>query len=198
MVAYKGSTNPRPLPNTATMIQQFLGKEASGVPCMDVNLSCLSWLAAFEMAAALLQTGRFRRIAIVSAEQPSLILNAKNVETHALFGDAAVAIIVEKPTAGGSQGILKSQFKTYSDGWNLSLIKGGGLVHHPNHEALAADDFSFQMQNRQLLLYSFKRIIAFFNEFIDETINWNDIQKVVPHQASRAGLGAGLLRGKSH
>ncbi len=175
------------LPNTATLIQRQMGKEGSGVPCMDVNMSCLSWLSAFEMAAGLLQTGRYRRIAIVSAEQPSKILNINNLETHALFGDAAAATIVELPKHG-NQGILKSQFKTYSDGWDLSIVPAGGLVKYPLHHDMVREEHTFQMDNRRLLLYSLKKLKTFISEFIDETTPWESIHKVVPHQASRAGL----------
>jgi 3-oxoacyl-[acyl-carrier-protein] synthase III len=175
------------LPNTATMIQCEMGKQNSGIPCMDVNMSCLSWLSAFEMAAGLLQTGRYRRIAIVSAEQPSKILNINNLETHALFGDAAAATIIELPKQG-NQGILKSKFQTYSDGWDLSIVPGGGLVKSPLHHEMACEDYTFQMDNRRLLLYSLKKLKTFFSEFIDDTTTWESIDKIVPHQASRAGL----------
>ncbi len=134
------------LPNNATMIAKEMDKGKSSVPCMDINQSCLSWLAALEMAAALLQTSRYKRIAIVSAEQPSKILNINNLETHSLFGDAAAAVIIEA-CEDESLGILKSQFRTYADGWNLSLIPGGGLAQHPLHQSLNPVDYTFQMQN---------------------------------------------------
>lgn len=175
------------LPNNATMIANQMNKGLSKVPCLDVNQSCLSWLAAFEIAEALLRTSRYKRIAIVSAEQPSKILNTNNLETHSLFGDAAAAVIVEA-TEDISKGIIKSQFRTYSDGWNLSLIPGGGLAKHPLHDEMSPIDYHFQMQNQRLLLYSFKCMKQFFNEFIDETTTWDSIDKIIPHQGSRAGL----------
>ncbi|MBL7814243.1 MAG: ketoacyl-ACP synthase III [Saprospiraceae bacterium] len=176
------------LPNTATMIQKALGKEQSGVPCMDVNLSCLSWLAAVEMAGGLIATGRYRRIAIVSSEQPSKVLNDNNLETHALFGDAAAAVIIE-PADSPQKGIVKSQFRTYSDGWDLSLIEGGGLEKPGYLKDIPDETYMFQMQNRKLLLYSLKRLNTFLSEFFEnESFTWQEIDKIVPHQASRAGL----------
>jgi 3-oxoacyl-[acyl-carrier-protein] synthase III len=172
------------LPNTATMIQRQLGKEKSGVPCIDINLSCLSWLSALEMAAGLLQTKRYRRILIVSNEQPSKILNPQNIETHSLFGDAAAAVIVEYDETG-EKGIIQSKFQTYSDGWNLSIIPAGGLLNHQNHHSPQAVDYTFQMQNQRLLLYSLKKLREFFDDFIQD---WSSIDKIVPHQASRAGI----------
>ncbi len=173
------------LPNNATMIAQHLGK--SQVPCMDVNQSCLSWLAALEMASSLLQVGQYRNIAIVSAETPSKILNTNNLETHCLFGDAAAAVIVSQ-SDNPNQGVVKSLFRTYPEGWNLSLIPAGGLAKHPLHDAPKAEDFTFQMQNHRILLYSLKKMKVFFSEFFTEDCTWNEVDKFVPHQGSRAGL----------
>lgn len=173
------------LPNNATMIAQRLGK--SNTPCLDVNQSCLSWLIALEMAAAMLQTNRYHRIAIVSAETPSKILNTNNIETHALFGDAAAAVIIER-SEDVSKGIVKSLFRTYTEGWNLSLIAAGGLAKHPLHHAPKREDFTFQMQNQRILLYSLKRMKDYFAEFMSDGTSWDTIDKVVPHQGSRAGL----------
>jgi 3-oxoacyl-[acyl-carrier-protein] synthase III len=173
------------LPNNATMIAQHMKKDR--VPCMDVNQSCQSWLAALEMASGLLQTNRYRRIAIVSAETPSKILNPKNIETHILFGDAAAAVIIER-SEDPNLGIVKSLFRTYPDGWNLSLIPGGGLVKHPLHHEVALEDNTFQMQNQRILLYSLKKMKEYFAEFLTNELTFDLIDKIVPHQGSRAGL----------
>ena len=192
------------LPNTSTMIQREMGKEQSGVPCMDVNQSCLSWLAAVEMAGGLLLTGRYKKIAIVSAEQPSKILNVNNLESHALFGDAAAAVIIE-PADSPEKGILRSLFRTYSDGWDLSIVKCGGIELPGYLDDVPKSDYMFQMQNRKLLLHTLKRLNSFMTELFDnQAISFKTIDKIVLHQASKAGLdffaqhydiGEKLLRG---
>jgi 3-oxoacyl-[acyl-carrier-protein] synthase III len=177
------------LPNTAIFIQKQLGKSQSGVPCMDVNQSCLSWLAAFDMAAALIAVGKYRRVAIVSAERPSPFLNPAHFETSALFGDVAAAVILEKSERADC-GILKSQFATYSDGWNLSLIPAGGQMNSALDNDILRTDYMFQMQNRRLLLYTLKKLKDFLNLFFksENVIPLSEIKHIVPHQTSRAGL----------
>jgi 3-oxoacyl-[acyl-carrier-protein] synthase III len=177
------------LPNTAIFIQKKLGKSQSGVPCMDVNQSCLSWLAAFDMAAALIAVGKYRRVAIVSAEKSSPFLNPDNFETSALFGDVAAAVIIEKSERTDC-GVLKSQFATYSDGWNLSWMPAGGQINSPLNKDIPATDYMFQMQNRRLLIYTIKKTKDFLNLFFksEDVIPLSEIKHIVPHQTSRAGL----------
>jgi 3-oxoacyl-[acyl-carrier-protein] synthase-3 len=177
------------LPNTTIFIQKQLGKSASGVPCMDVNQSCLSWLAALDMAAALIAVGKYRRVAVVSAERASPFLNPDNLETAGLFGDAAAAVIIEKSDRTDC-GIFKSQFKTYSDGWNLSWMPAGGQINSPFNKDIPLTDYMFQMQNRRLLIYTIKKIKDFLNLFFQSEgiIPLSEIKHIVPHQTSRAGL----------
>lgn len=137
------------LPNNATIIA---GKyKNSTVPCMDVNMSCLSWLSALDFAISLLQGSGYKRIAIVSSETPSKILKQDCLESQAIFGDAATAFIVEKSSDLGV-GKIQSKFETFPSGWNLSLIPGGGLTKHPLHHELEKKDFTFQMENQRLFV----------------------------------------------
>jgi 3-oxoacyl-[acyl-carrier-protein] synthase III len=173
------------LPNNATIIA---GKYKNAkVPCMDVNMSCLSWLSAFEFAISLLQSSSYKRIAIVSSETPSKILKQDCLESQAIFGDAATAIILEK-SFDLSSGKIQSKFETFPAGWDLSLIPGGGLVKHPLHHELQTNDFTFQMENQRLLLFSLKKMNQFFEERKFGNVSLNEIDLIVPHQGSKAGL----------
>lgn len=173
------------LPNNATIIA---GKYKNAtVPCMDVNMSCLSWLSAFEFAISLLQSPSYKRIAIVSSETPSKILKQDCLESQAIFGDAATAIILEK-TSDLNTGKIQSKFETYPSGWDLSLIPAGGLTKHPLHQDLDKNDFTFHMENQRLLLFSLKKMNQFFEGGKFGDMSLNDIDIIVPHQGSKAGL----------
>jgi 3-oxoacyl-[acyl-carrier-protein] synthase-3 len=173
------------LPNNATIIA---GKYKNAtVPCMDVNMSCLSWLSALDFAISMLQGSGYKRIAIVSSETPSKILKQDCLESQAIFGDAATAIILEKSSDLGV-GKIQSKFETFPSGWNLSLIPGGGLTKHPLHHELKMNDYTFQMENQRLLLFSLKKMNEFFEESKFGNIFLNEIDLIVPHQGSKAGL----------
>lgn len=174
------------LPNNATIISKRINANAD-LPCFDINMSCLSWLSALDFAIALLQNNTYKKILIVSAETPSKILNKDSLETQVIFGDAAVATIIEK-TDQPNLGKIKGMFRTFPDGWNLSLIPAGGLEKHPFHHDFEMHEYAFHMENTQLLLFSFRKIKKFFEEFNSEGDDFEHIDKVVPHQGSKAGL----------
>jgi len=53
------------IPCTAALIQKKLGLETSGIPCFDINSTCLSFLTALETAAYFIQGQRFKHALIV-------------------------------------------------------------------------------------------------------------------------------------
>jgi 3-oxoacyl-[acyl-carrier-protein] synthase-3 len=176
-----------PLPNTSAYIQKKMGFEDSGVPCMDVNMSCLGFLSALEVASSLVQTNKYNRIAICCSEIPSKSLNTDNEETYALFGDGSASFIIEKDESK-TKGMLYSKFKTFSKGFENTIIKGGGSFNHPR---VHKDDllYTFQMKGRQTLIST----IRWMDEFVEEVqtesqLYFNDVAYVVPHQASKAAI----------
>ena len=58
------------LPNTACFVAEHAGLPP-GTQSFDVNASCLSFMAAFRVAASMLAGGAYRRIAIVSSDLAS-------------------------------------------------------------------------------------------------------------------------------
>jgi 3-oxoacyl-[acyl-carrier-protein] synthase-3 len=64
----------RPMPTNAILIQREMGLGESGIPCFDVNASCLGFLTAVEVATLGIAAGRYRRVGIVASEVASKIL----------------------------------------------------------------------------------------------------------------------------
>ncbi len=82
----------RPYPAIAIEMQKELG--ATGL-AFDMGLGCSSAAAALHLAENLARAGAHRRILIVTPEIISGHLNFRDRQTHFIFGDAAVALIVE-------------------------------------------------------------------------------------------------------
>ena len=186
LLIYASATYDYPLPTTACFIQRELGQQASGVPCIHINSSCLSFLTALEMAAAYIQLGSHKRICIVSAEIPSKSLNEKDSHTYFLFGDGAAALVLE---ASEGRGYLEHfYFKTWSEGAFYSYVPGGGNVNRGG-KRLDPNLFTFHMSGRKIILFSIKKIREFLDEYIGEpNDSLNDYDLIVPHQASKQGL----------
>ena len=92
MVICAASHQQRPYPAIAIEIQNELG--AAGA-AFDMNLGCSSAAAALHVASSLVRAGAHRRVLIVTPEIISGALNFRDRQTHFIFGDASVAMVVE-------------------------------------------------------------------------------------------------------
>ena len=173
------------LPSTATHIAQKLSLN-EGTPAFDVSASCLSFIVALNVANGLLLSGTYKRIAIVSADQPSCGLDWDEPESSLIFGDGAAAVIVE--LGRGKQCIKAYQFSTFTQGIKYCEIRAGGTKHNPN-TTLVEKDFLFHMQGKKLLKLALEKMPAFLdNLYAKFAIPANSIDLVIPHQASHLGM----------
>ena len=177
------------IPNRSTLIKaSFDTANKLDTPCMDINTVCTSFMTAIDTASRMLQNGECRYIAIVSSEKGSLGLNSNDPETYSLFGDAAAAIILSA-TSDTTGGLIRYQLKTYSEGVMDTMIPGGGNMHHPRHHTYSETDFSFQMKGIRLLRSAQQHLPKFLADFFEGmAIGMNEVDWIVPHQASKMGL----------
>ncbi|MBT3800670.1 MAG: beta-ketoacyl-ACP synthase III [Bacteroidetes bacterium] len=176
------------LPYQAAYILKSLKQSNIEIPSMDINSSCLSFVSAFEVATSLLDGIKYKRIAIVSSEVSSKGLNPDHKESATLFGDGAAAVILELDSEKQS-GVYKSMLKTYPEGFNYSIIKGGGNKYFYKNNPYDAVLHSFSMEGKKLLKLAKRKIPEFFSDFFsDSTIQLEDVDVIAPHQASKAGI----------
>lgn len=181
-------TNHQALPYNAAGLLHALGA-AVPIASMDVNASCLSFLAALDLADAALARGRYRRLMIVSSEVARIGVLDSDIEAATLFADGAAAFILEADDS--DSGLLASRFHTYPEGYQLCQIRAGGSALHPHRhgaEAQAAGSY-FEMQGKAL----YRLVSRLAPDFIKQGLapsglSLADIDYYVPHQASHAGL----------
>lgn len=97
MVICAASHQQRPYPALAVEMQKELGAAGAG---FDMGLGCSSAAAALHVATALVRSGAQRRVLIVSPEIITGHLNFRDRQTHFIFGDAAIAMVVERQEPG--------------------------------------------------------------------------------------------------
>ena len=123
---------------------------------------------------------------VVSAEIASKGLNSEDIETYTLFGDAAAAVIVSYDTSFEC-GAMRYSLKTYAEGAGFTTIKGGGNDFPFSEVSFDPSLHTFQMQGKQLLKAASRRIPEFLDGFFTG-IDPSEVDWVIPHQASKAGL----------
>ena len=173
------------LPYTASAIIAASGLKA-GLPAFDINASCVSFVTALFQAAALLQTGAYRRIAIVSAEIASRGLNWQDHESSLIFGDGAAAVIVEQ--GDGRAACIAYRLETHPQGRDLCEIRAGGTRRNPR-TGLETSDHYFRMQGKPVFKLASQLMPSFMqNLFAELDFKPQNIDVVVPHQASHLAM----------
>lgn len=172
----------QPLPCTAALIQRQLGLATSGIPCFDINSTCLSFLSAVDTMSYLITGGRFKCALIVASDIPSLGLNWQDMETCTIFGDGAAACILEK--SDSSQRILATHMETHSVGANYCQVAAGGTRIPPSQD-FAKHHGLFQMDGKKVFKLASQLILNTTEQLFSKAkITMADIDWVIPHQAS--------------
>jgi len=188
LIISASATYDYPLPSTSSIIKSEI-KDASNVGTLDIDSTCLSFVSAFEMASKLLDGNQYKHIAIVSSEIASKGIDPNKWETLTLFGDGAACFILSYDENSDS-GFVHGGIKTFSEGVHDTIIKGGGNKYFFKDHPYDVEMHSFHMNGKRLLRLAKKKIPEFMSWFF-EGLNTviTDIDLVIPHQASKTGVG---------
>ncbi|MCY4524542.1 MAG: hypothetical protein OXB84_07380 [Halobacteriovoraceae bacterium] len=190
------ATPEQAIPCTAALVQNKMGQGNSGTPCYDINATCLSFIAAMDTVSYMVAAGKYRRVLIVSTEVVSAGINWHHKESAILFGDGAVAVIIESTPEGEGSNIHNSLFKTFGDLYEYVSFPGGGTKmmadkeSNPHHKK-----WGFHMSGHNLMKFALKRVPGFITSLLEPTrMTLNDLNLIIPHQAS--GLALELMKKK--
>ena len=175
----------QPIPCMAALIHEKIAKGTS-IPALDINTTCTSFITALDTMSYLLDSGRYKRVLIVSCDVASRALNPKQKESFQLFSDGAVAFIIEKTDK--EVGVIDAMQKTWSEGAHSTEIRGGLSHFHPeNYSESTKEEFMFDMNGKTILSLCMKVVPKMLKEFLENNnMKISDIDMVVPHQASVA------------
>ena len=185
-VICSASHQQRPYPAVAIEIQQELGCSGAG---FDMNLACSSAGAAIHLAASLVRSGAQRRVLVVTPEIISGHLNFKDRQTHFIFGDASVSLVIEAlddgETRPGAYEILDTRVWTQM---SSNIRSNFGFLNRA-----AQDDQSAVVMEGRLITQVgnkvFKEVTVaahhFIREFLaDNGLTAEDIRRFWLHQAN--------------
>lgn len=195
LIIAAASAPQQAIPCTAALVQRELCAPDGASACFDVNATCLSFLAALQTTAHLVAAGAYRAALVVSSEMAGPSLNPREPESAVLFGDAAAAAVIVPTLAGEGSAVVGTQFATFSSGADLTTIRGGGTLRHPNDPATTPEDNMFHMSGTAVYKKAARLVGPFLDRFLS-SIGWEreTIDAVVPHQAS--GHAITLLTGR--
>lgn len=186
LLIFAGTSFDYPVPHNSVIIKSKLTDDTVNFPCFDVNSTCLSFLNALDIAHVYLQAGRYKRIAIVCSEIASKALSPKDEKVYGLFGDAAVAMIIEASNIGYTPTF--SDFQNYPSGALHAYVPIGGAINRGFHAQADDIGYAFKMDGKNLIRLTTKYIESFVRK-MEQTLACKiiDFDKIIPHQTSKYG-----------
>lgn len=179
----------QPIPSTAVLVQDRLGLSASGAVCFDVNQTCLSFLAALDVAAMGMAAGRWRRALVFASDIASAGLDPEQPKIRSIFGDGAAAFAIEA-SEDPSKGVMAQASVTHGEHNTLAQLRAGGtrLRVTEGYDALVAGSF-FEMDAFGIFKAAAKALPGVIERALEEAeISADDIDCVICHQASAPGV----------
>lgn len=176
------STADYKFPSTASIVVGKLGLKNAFA--FDFWAACCGFLYTLDVAATMIQSGRYKKIIVIGADKMSSVVDYKDRSTCPLFGDGAAAVLVEASEEQGL-GEIDSHFRTDGKGLPFLHLKAGGSVSPPSH---------FTVDHRLHYLYQegktvFRYAVTSMSDDCVEICKRNGLDKtniafVVPHQAN--------------
>ncbi len=167
----------------------------------DINAGCSGFIFSFETAAAFIQSGRYKKIILVTGERMTGMTDYTDRTTCPLFGDAAVAMLIE-PTTDDGYGLMDSILHVDGVGRHYLYQKAGGSMYPPTIETVTNREHFIYQDGQTVFKYAVSRMADVSVEIMERNnLEAKDIAYLVPHQANMriieaTGKRMGLVKDK--
>ena len=178
------------LPCSAALIQKNIN--AGNAWGYDLSAACSGFLFALESGAALIESGRSKKVVVVGADTMSAILNYEDRNTCILFGDGAGAVLLEPSE---EYGIIDSELKIDGSGGEYLKLEGGGSLHPASHETVDKKLHYVTQDGKAVFKYAVKGMADISYDVASRNnLEGSDIDLFIPHQANKRIIDATAKR----
>lgn len=168
-------------PATANIACDKIG--ATNAWGFDLSAACSGFLFALSQGAALIESGRYKKVVVCGADKMSSIVDYSDRTTCVLFGDAAAAVLLEPSTDG--TGIQDSLLRSDGSGANFLRLKAGGSKYPASIETVMAKEHYAYQEGQTVFKFAVKGMADISAELIEKNnLKAEDIAWLVPHQAN--------------
>ena len=169
-------------PSTASIVLGKLGLKNAFA--FDFSAACCGFLYTLDVAASMIQSGRYKKIIVIGADKMSSLVDYTDRATCVLFVDGAGAVLVEA-TEEENVGVQNSYLRTDGQGLPFLHMKAGGSVCPPSHFTVDHRLHYLYQEGRTVFRYAVTDMsndvmkIMEMNNLKAEDVNW-----VIPHEAN--------------
>ena len=169
-------------PATANIICDKVGiKNSWGY---DINAGCSGFIYTFATMDAFIRSGRVKKAILVAGEKMSAIVNYKDRATCPLFGDAAVAMLIE-PSTDPQVGLL--DYENHVDGIGRKYLyqKAGGSCYPATEMTVKRREHFIHQEGKQVYKYAVTHMADVAVSIMNKhNLTADNITYLIPHQAN--------------
>jgi 3-oxoacyl-[acyl-carrier-protein] synthase-3 len=149
----------------------------------DLSAACCGFIFSLQTASQFIETGRYKKVILVGTDKMSSITDYSDRTTCPLFGDAAVALMLEPTTE--DVGIVDHIFHVDGSGRHHLYMKAGGSQRPASHETIDCKEHYIFQEGQTVFKAAVSRMADVAAEMMEKhNISSDDIAWLVPHQAN--------------
>ena len=169
-------------PSTASIVLGKLGLKKAFA--FDLEAACCGFLYTLDMAASMIQSGRYKKIIVIGADKMSSLVDYQDRATCVLFGDGAGAVLVEATEEEGV-GVQNSYLRTDGKGLPFLHMKAGGSVCPASHFTVDHRLHYLYQEGRTVFRYAVTDMSNDVATIMERNgLSADDVKWVVPHEAN--------------
>jgi 3-oxoacyl-[acyl-carrier-protein] synthase-3 len=183
-----GTVTPDMLfPSTANLVCEKIG--AVNAWGFDLLAACSGFLYSLTTGAALIESGRYKKVVVCGADKMSSIVDYSDRSTCIIFGDGAGAVLLEPNFEG--YGIQDSILKSDGAGKTHLHMKAGGSLKPATMETVARKEHYIYQEGQPVYKFAVTRMADVSEELLKRNhLTGADISYLVPHQANKRIIDA--------
>ena len=169
-------------PSTASIVLGKLGLKNAFA--FDFSAACCGFLYTLDVAASMIQSGRYKKIIVIGADKMSSLVDYTDRATCVLFGDGAGAVLVEA-TEEENVGVQNSYLRTDGQGLPFLHMKAGGSVCPPSHFTVDHRLHYLYQEGRTVFRYAVTDMSNAVMKILEmNNLKADDVNWVIPHEAN--------------
>jgi 3-oxoacyl-[acyl-carrier-protein] synthase III len=178
-------------PSTANLACDKVGaKNAMG---FDLAAACSGFIYALTTGAALIESGRYKKVVVVGADKMSAIVDYTDRANCIIFGDGAACVLLEPNEEG--LGIQDSLLKSDGSGCKYLNMKAGGSLNPASIETVTKRQHYIYQEGQSVFKFAVKGMADISAELLERNnLTGDDIAWLVPHQANKRIIDATAQR----
>jgi len=182
MVIISASVWERFVPSMATELQQMLGAKGFA---FDMSMACSSATFGMSTATDAIKSGMANKALVVTAEYLTPLMNYEERDGHFIFGDAAVAMVLEREGETASTTAFRINSRQLKTEFSTNIQAGFGSRVLIEREKIGDPSQRFVQHGRTVFRELLPMVIDLVREHLDEigkTVE--DFKRFWLHQAN--------------